>query len=33
VRAIRENERADAKTAYDKAREEYKKILAESVAD
>jgi hypothetical protein len=30
---IRERERAEARAAYDKAREEYRKILAESVAD
>src|SRR5262249_1924741 len=30
---IREKERAEAEAAYEKAREAYKKILAESVAD
>jgi hypothetical protein len=33
VKAIRENERAEAKAAYDAAREKYRKILAECVAD
>jgi hypothetical protein len=33
VKAIREKEKADAQAAYDRAREEYKKILGESVAD
>jgi hypothetical protein len=33
VRGIREKERPDAQKAYDRAREEYKKILAESMTD
>src|SRR5262249_11089483 len=33
VRGIREKERPEAQKAYDRAREEYKKILAESVTD
>jgi hypothetical protein len=33
VRGIREQERADAQAAYDKAREEYRKILGECEAD
>jgi hypothetical protein len=33
VKAIRKAEQADARAAYDKASEEYKKVLAESVAD